>query len=65
MTKLYNNPFSDCFSISSEMLIHFEVSLFTDLVLLSDNRRNEVRRASLYTHNLATEKQKCRQNDKP
>ena len=62
--KYYNNPLFDRFSISSEILIDFGLTLFTVLIFFTDNKWSEVRRLSEKAYNLITENRKYRQSDK-
>ncbi|RDU47599.1 hypothetical protein DWU89_18700 [Parabacteroides acidifaciens] len=58
-------PCFDCFSISSEILIDFGLTLFTILAHSDDNRENEVPSPSPKAYNLIIENRKYRQSDKP
>ena len=61
----YNNPLFGRFSISSEILIDFGLTLFTVLAPLFDNRKKEVRSPFRKACKLITENRKHRQSDKP
>ena len=60
----YNNPLFGRFSISSEKLIDFRLTLFTVLIIFTDNRWSEVCRLSEKAYNLITGNRKYRQSDK-
>ena len=47
----YNNPLFSRFSISSEILIDFGLTLFLFLITFTDNRWSEVRRQSEKPYN--------------
>ncbi len=59
-----NNPHFGRFSISSEILIDFGLTLFMVLTSPVDTGRNEVPGAFRKACNLITENQKRRQSDK-
>ena len=61
----YNNPYFSHFSISSEILIHFGLTLFTVLTGSDDNRENEVPSSFRKAYNLIAKNRKRRQSDKP
>ncbi|RHO64540.1 hypothetical protein DW083_21200 [Parabacteroides sp. AF48-14] len=58
-------PCFDCFSISSEILIGFGLTLFTVLTHSDDNRENEVPSPSPKAYNLIIGNRKQQQSDKP
>ena len=61
----YNNPLFGRFSISSEILIDFGLTLFTVLTHSDDNRENEVPSPSPKAYNLIIGNRKQQQSDKP
>ena len=63
--KLYNNPLFGRFSISSEILIDFGLTLFMVSVPPADTGRNEVRSPFRKARNLIAENRKQQQIDKP
>lgn len=63
--KRDNNPLFGCFSISSEIPVHFGLTLFTVLAILFDNERNEVPKSFLNAFFLIAGSWECRQSDKP
>ncbi|RDU49713.1 hypothetical protein DWU89_07645 [Parabacteroides acidifaciens] len=64
MLKFTITPFPGCFSISSEKLIDFELTLFTVLTCSTDNRGDEVRSSFRKACNLIAGNRKYRQSDK-
>ena len=58
-------PSFDCFSISTEILIDFGLTLFTVLTHSDDNRENEVPSPSPKAYNLIIGNRKQQQSDKP
>ena len=61
----YNNPLFYRFSISSEILIDFGLTLFMVLAFADDNRENEVPSPYRKAYNLIAENRKQQQSDKP
>ena len=60
----YNNPLFGRFSISSEILIDFGLTLFMVLAFTDDNRENELPNPFQKVCNLFVENRKQRQSDK-
>ncbi len=60
-----NNPLFGRFSISSEILIDFGLTLFMVSVPPADTGRNEVRSPFRKARNLIAENRKQQQSDKP
>ena len=60
-----NNPLFGRFSISSEILIDFGLTLFMVLAFTDDNKENELPNPFQKVCNLFVENRKQRQSDKP
>lgn len=63
--EIDNNPLFPRFSISTKILNHFEVSLFSFLAFPADTGQNELPSPSRKTCNLIAGKRKRWQSDKP
>ena len=63
--EIDNNPLFPVFSISTKILNHFEVSLFSFFAFPADTERNELPSPSRKACNLIAGKHKRRQSDKP
>ena len=65
VSRNYNNPLFPHFSISTKILNHFEVSLFSFLTFPADTGRNGLPSLSRKVCNLIAGKHKRWQSDKP